>query len=234
MLLGPVAAPAAGRAQGDSTTPVPTETVGLQGMLSRVPALLPEMQSPESARISYSNLAAQLDAVGIVAPSTFDDPAVGHWFRATKGLYTSEIAQHTRRLRADFGFDLLLVDETLEIFAPPFRLTLFRGRFDQAGVLAALNILGYAPVTAGSPILAVRPGFDTDLTGEARYAHAAMNVATFLDDGTLVFASARSIVEAVLAVQAGQAAPLATRADVAPLLPHVSTDLASSVIISGQ
>lgn len=234
ILLGVVAAPSTGRAQDDNTTPDPSTAGGLPAMLDRVPAFLPGLQSHETATISYSNIAAQLDAVGIAPPTSIDDPGFGVSNRAIVGLSLPGIITKFRFFPEDFGFDIVQWDETLEIDAPPFRLTMIRGRFDQMGVLVALGRLGYTPSTPGSAILAIRPDYEEDFQSPAGYASPGTNVATILADGTLVFAPSQAIVAAVLDVQSGQGESLAERADVAALLHHVPADLAAAEIVGGQ
>ena len=235
LVCGPVILQTQVTAQEGAPPSAADDGEGLEAMLARVPADLPELEEPENAIVTYANIAAQLEAVGGEPPESVDDEEFGRWISATFGLaMPSTAAQYLRLFRQDFGFDLLQADQTLEISYPPFNLAMYRGRFDQAAVTAALRDLGYEPGGVdGQIVLSIRDDFDIDLRAGPSYALASMNYATVLEDGTLVFAPARSIIEAVLDVEAGDAESMAERRDVADLLPHVPESLASALLFSG-
>lgn len=227
--------PALASAQDGTPSVAPAGGSGLASLLALVPATLPELEEPERATITYADLATQLAAVGVEPPDDVDDDAFRSWTAATMGLsLPSTAAQNLKVWRQDFGFDLLQADQTLQITLPPFDLTMYRGRFDEAAVASALGRLGYEPIDAGGKtILSVREDFEIDLGAPTGYANASMNYAAMLDDGTLVFAPAQAIVESVLEVEADEASSLVERDDLAALLPHLPAGLVSALLVSG-
>lgn len=227
--------PGLASAQEGTPSVASAEGSGLESLLALVPATLPELDEPERATIAYADIAAQLAAVGVTPPADVDDDAFRSWTAATMGLaLPSAAAQQLKVWRQDFGFALLQADQTLQISLPPFDLTMYRGRFDEAAVASALGRLGYEPLDAGGKtILSVRDDFEMDLAAPTGYALASMNYAAVLDDGTLVFAPARAIVESVLEVEAGEEESVAERDDVADLLPHVPAGLVSALLVPG-
>ena len=223
-----------GRAQ-EATPTATAATSGIGSMLARAPAMLPDLEAPESALITYANLELQLHTTGVERP---EDPAGewGDWVGATYGLYTPmNASMYLRFWRDAYGFDLLQADETLEISAPPFNLTLFRGDFDEDLIRAKLDELGYAAIEVGGmEVLNLREDYefsiaDDPITG----VFGSMNNAVFLPDGTLAFAPATGIIEAVIAVANGEAPSLAERVDLRALLPHLPDDLVSAMIVPG-
>jgi len=217
--------------------PPPSENgvSGLADMFARVPADLPELDDPDQAIISFADIAAQLDAVGVEAPESFEDEEFGRWMRVTYGLAMPVTpAQYFQQFRQDFGFDLLQVEQTLEISAPPFSLTLYRGDFDEDAVLDALQAQGYrAGAIEGRRALSIRGDFEIDVAATAFYTFASMNYMTILDDGTLVFAPARSIIAAVIAVEEGDAPSLVEDRGVGALVEQAPADLVSASIVPG-
>src|SRR5918995_4016437 len=210
-------------------------TSGLNEMLAHVPAELPELDDPGQAIISYADIAAQLDAVGVEAPGSFEDEEFGRWMRATSGLAMPQTpAQYFKLFRQDFGFDLLQAEHMLEVSAPPFSLTLYQGDFDEDAVLDALKAQGYrAGAIAGRRAFSIRGDFEMDVRATAYYTFASMNYMTVLDDGTLVFAPARSIIDAVVAVDEGDAPSLVEERSVASLLEQAPADLVSASLVPG-
>ncbi len=222
-------------AQEGSPAPSPDGASGLTEMLAHVPADLPELESPEQAIVAYADIAAQLKAVGVEAPESVDDEGFGRWQRATAGLaMPSRASEFISLFRADFGFDLLQTERTLAIEVPPFNLAFFRGNFDEATVLAALEDLGYRPGgIGGQRVLSVGEDAELDLTAPGSYALGSMDYMTILDDGTLVFASERAIIAAVIAVDTGDAPSLIEQRGVAALVEQAPADLVSAAIVPG-
>ena len=204
-------------------------------MLAHVPATLSDLDDPEGANLTYANIAAQLQAVGVTPPDSMDDERSKAWIDATRGLpMAMPAAQFLKVWREDYGFDLFQADQTLQISLPPFDLSLYRGRFNNQEVLGALGDIGYQPVDNDGAILSIRGDYEQDVQAQTAYKLAAMNYATILDDGTLAFASALGILEEVLEVQAGERASLAERSDIALLLASAPNDLASAMIVPGS
>ncbi len=214
---------------------VQSENDTLGTMLAYLPASLPELDDPHQAIIAYADIAAQLDAFGLTPPDSMDDEEFAAWASVTMGLpLPSPAAQYLQSWRDDFGFDLLQTDQTLSVSLPPFELSLHRGRFDENEIVRTLRELGYKPVGSGDrPILAIRGDCEQAIDAPTAYKFAAMNYATILDDGTLAFASAQAVLEAVLEVEAGEIPSLAEWSDIAALLPHAPEDLASALFVHG-
>jgi hypothetical protein len=208
---------------------------GLATMLAQVPDPLPCLEAANQALIFYADIAGQLSSLGLEAPDDIDSPEFDDWKGATQGLampLTS--AQYLLKWRDLFGFDLLQADQTLQISSPPFELSLYRGRFDEDAVRRALEDLDYSAIDVEhGTIVTVRDDYELDLGSPARFVLATMNFATILPDGTIAFAPAREIIEAVLQLEADGSRSLADRDDVASLLPHLPADLVSAVIVPG-
>ena len=223
----------AGRAQDAS--PPTSEPTALAAMLARVPADLPELDNSEHVTIAYTNIAAQLDAVGVAVPEHLGDAGFDQWAAATSALpLPGHATQFLPFWREDYGFDLLQADQVLWVSLPPYDLTLYRGRFDERGILDALTKLGYEPIdVGGQTIMSIRGDYEPDLQAPTAYVFAAMNYAAILADGTLVFASAQAPLAAVLGVAADERPSLADRHGVAPLLSQLPPDLAGALLVHG-
>lgn len=230
-LISPVSWVAAGQ-NGDADAPA---TSGFGAMLDTVPLKLPGGGAGDLVQVSYADLATQLAATGIEPPENVDSPAFPDWIAATTGMPLPERASRfLAQWRQLFGFDLFQVDETLEISSPPFDLTLYRGRFDERAVVEALDGLGYEAVDIdGASVYAVRDDYEIDLQSPTGFVLATMNVAAILPDGTLVFASARGIIESVVAVAADVRESMAASAGIATMLQHLPVDLVGATLVSG-
>lgn len=231
VLLGPMVV----RAHDAPASPVAPDTGDPQELLRYVPATLPALEEPDQAIVAYADIATQLAAVGVVPPDGPEDDGVDRWVAAITGLALPTTALSYLRLwREDYGFDLLQADQPLEISLAPIDLTLYRGRFDQAAVTSALGQLGYmSHEVGGTTVFAIRGDYEVDLGAPTRYARATMNYGAVLDADTLVFASAQSIMEAVLDVESGRTPSLAERDDIVALLPHAPADLVSAQLVPG-
>jgi hypothetical protein len=210
----------------------------LAAMLARLPANPPRLESPETARLYYADVAAQLAAVGIAAPDATNAAGVDRWLQAVYWLaLPPSLSRWTHPnvgWRDLFGFDPYQVDQSCAIEAAPFGLTLLRGRFDPAELRAAWARSGYAPLDVDGTTIASL-GDEVDLGSPSfRLAFGAMNHAAVLADGTVVFTRWEETMRAVLAVERGRAAAATSRVDVAALLPNLWPDLASAVLVSGQ
>ena len=136
-------------------------------------------------------------------------------------------------LRRDYGFDLQ-VDQAIEFAAPPARLLLFKGTFDPEDVLAALDEVGYQPVTVnGHELLSIRDDYEIDADAPTTYLMAHMNFGVVLPDGTLAFSSAGAPLAAVLNVAAGAAPSMLEQAGIAMLIGQAPPDLVSAMIVHG-
>ena len=226
--------PAASPAQ-DATPAAVAPSSAMQELFGLVPAQVPGVEDPTQATISWVDIARQLDAVGVEAPDSYDDPAMADWIAATRSLATpSDPTAYLKFWREDYGFDLLQVDQAIEFAAPPARLLLFKGTFDPEDVLAALDEVGYQPITVnGHELLSIRDDYEIDADAPTTYLMAHMNFGVVLPDGTLAFSSAGAPLAAVLDVAAGAAPSMLEQAGIAMLIGQAPPDLVSAVIVHG-
>lgn len=203
---------------------------GLASMLAKAPASFPWVDDPAEVTISYADIATQLAVTQPPPVDSADDPNVRLWVLATHmQAVPRPAAQYLKTWREDFGFDLLQADETLAVSQPPFDLSLFRGRFDHDAIRAALANSGYREVDVdGATLYSLR-----DDTSPVADEMAAMNHGVIMDDGTLVFSSARAAVEDVLDVAAGAASALNEQPGLALLAEHAPADLVTVTIADG-
>lgn len=231
ILMAPVTSVAA-RQNGDAGTGA---TSGVTAMLEKVPLKLPGLGADDLFQGSYADVATQLAVTGTERPDSIDSPGLQDWIAATAVTPTPSYAtQFLAQWRELFGFDLFQADETLEISSPPFNLTLYEGEFDEDAVVRALDDLGYEAVDVdGAAVFAIRDDYEIDIRSPAGFVLATMNVAAILPDGTLVFAPAMEIIEAVVAVAAGDRESLAEGEDAAALLSHLPADLVGATLVPG-
>lgn len=219
----------------DASPTTEADPSGLQAMLERIPASITEMDGFEQVTIAYADIAAQLDAVGVISPESVDDEGFRDWVAATGTLYVPlDAAQYLNVWREDFGFDLLQVDQTLTVSLPPYSLSLYQGRFDPEAVLQHLEGIGYQPMdVAGRTVLSIRGDFEIDMNAPTAYKMAAMNYAVVLDDRTLAFASSQSALAEVLEVEDGERTSLMDQAGTSALVDIAPPDLVSAMLVSG-
>ncbi len=221
-----------------SPSPITADTSGsLQSMLARVPASL----APTAAgdRASYANIAAQLNAVGVEPRSGADEDGLDDWIPVISGLaLPSSLGQHAlnEQWRETFGFDVFQVDQTLQLGQPPDIVTMLRGNFDETELRAAWARNGYKDVDVeGTVVASLAPGPEIDFNSPVgRLAFGSMNNAVLLADGTLVFGANLDRIEAILAVEAGDAPSLAEDPSFADLLASAPEELATGLLIPGE
>jgi hypothetical protein len=220
----------------DATPAATAPSSPMQELFGLVPAQLPGADDPATAIVSYVDIAQQLDAVGVEAPASMDDPGFDRWLAAARWLaLPSDAASYLNSWRDDYGFDLLQVDQAIDIFAPPAHLTLYRGSFDSDAVVAALTDVGYRSVTVdGHALLSIRGDYAIDADAPTTFRMAGMNFGAVLPDGTLAFSSAGAPLAAVLDVAAGAAPSMLEQASVAMLIDQAPPDLVSAVIVDGS
>ncbi len=219
----------------DATPVAAVPSSAMQELFGLAPAQIPGVDDPAQAMISWVDIAAQLDAVGVEPPDSIDDPGFDEWSAATRWLaMPADATSWLLDWRADYGFDLLQVDQAIEISASPTHLALFRGSFDTDEVVATLEETGYGPVTVnGHELLSLRGDFEPGLDGPTAYPMAQMNFGAVLPDGTLAFSSAGAPLAAVLDVAAGTAPSMMEQASIAMLIDRAPADLVSAVIVDG-
>ena len=243
LLLGALRAastPAAMALGPEATRPAATTTEdpgSLAALLGRMPSL--PFGGEVLTTVGYANVAAQLAAVGVEAPrGADDDTATARWVPAVAGMMLPHTAVHmqTPDWREAFGFDAFAIEQSVEYAAPPFYVTLLRGRFDPTELRAAWEREGYRPVEVdGGTIFSVREDFEVDFQSRGgRLTLSSMNHALILGDGTLAFASTREALRLLLDVEAGRQPSFASNVGVAPLLGSVPPGLVSAVLVPGS
>jgi hypothetical protein len=223
----------------DVASPVPAENEAgsLAAMLGRLPD---RPLGLDGAMVTYADVARQMAALGVDAPTAAGDEEAGQrWLAAVMPLSLPQATgQHWARpeWRAAFGFDLFQVEQVVEYGAPPFGLTALRGTFDAGELRAAWARGGYQPIDLGAgEAYGVREDFEIDFSDPgSRMALAYLNVVALADDGTLIFGSTRDGVRGALAAAAGTEPSFAGRADVVPLLRAAPPDLVSALLVDGE
>lgn len=214
----------------------------MAALLDRLPAV---PFSEPSIPVSYADVAAQLAAVGVAAPTAgADQAASARFWDAAQWLWLPSSLSYSAdpAWRAAFGFDLFQIDQAigLNVRRPDreqdFRVTLVRGRFAEAEVRAAWTRSGYQAIEVEGGELAsvgeealLDPALPFFQLSAFDLANAAI-----LADGTLGFAGTREDLAAVLDVAAGRAPSLADRVDVAALVRAARPDLVTAVLATGS
>ena len=153
------------------------------------------------------NQQVQAETLDIALPFDMnDDDQMHEWI---VGMFNVTLPSFimTNVLRDDFvantGFDITQIQSGAEIGEPPSMVTFLRGTFDPAAVQAVQLLNGYKQLEiAGRPVFSLFEDASHDLTNPiSAMALARMNNSTFLDDGTLVYASTLELIEQVLTPQ---------------------------------
>jgi hypothetical protein len=226
--------PAAAPAQ-DATPAATAPSGGMAALFGLLPATVPGIDDPTQAIVTWADIATQLEAVGVEPPDSAEAEGFAAWADATRWLaLPSDAASWLRSWREDYGFDLLQVDQAVSVSLPPANLALYRGSFDPDSVVAALEEIGYRPVTVGGhELLSIRDDYEIDVDGPTTYRMATMNFGVVLPDGTLAFSSAGAPLAAVLDVAAGTAPSMLEQAGVAMLVDQTPPDLVSAIVVHG-
>jgi len=207
-------------------------------MLAYAPDVMAGTDTPETHIVAYADLATQVDAIGVPRPESIDDEHFVRWSFGLETLFFPELlltSSLSARWQELIGFDILDIDETLEIGEPPAR-TLLRGRFDHEAIEAAWARLGYQMTEVdGLPVASLNPdgGFSID-SELGRYAFARFNNAAFLPDGTLAYAPTLDGLREIIAVTKGNAPSLADRPDVSSMVSAMDEPLVSALLLTGE
>lgn len=228
-------ATAAARPAGTAGQATPAPITDGEGSLASMLALLPA-EPLGGGQITYADIAGQLAAVNVPAEPTTDDER-GRWIAATEGLMFPSDAPRmgTEAWREELGYDLFDVDQAVEHAAPPYVVTILRGRFDETALPQTWDRAGYQPVEInGTTYYSIGEDFELDFSSDrGRLALAHLNNVALLDGGLLVASSARHGVEGVIRARAGAEPSMADDVSIAPLLRSVPPDLVSAVIVPG-
>src|SRR5688572_26381101 len=76
--------PAVATAQGG--TPAAAPSGAISELFGLMPAQVPGIDDPTRAIVTYADIAAQLDAVGVEAPASMEDAGFDRWADATRAL----------------------------------------------------------------------------------------------------------------------------------------------------
>lgn len=222
---------------GDPDWPVGS----LPHMLGLAPDRLSDDSLPLNHVASYAGIASWMDACGIAAPQSLDDPVLAAWEAQLDNLAIPSTLRD-RGLdpvwRQTYGFDLTQIDQVLIVGQAPDYVTIMRGSFESDELQTAWVASGYQAVEVDEQtVWSLSPGDTIDLSAqESRPALGTMNNVVMLEDGTLIAAARMSRLGSVLEVVNDGAPSLAQNDDVAALLLPGSgvENLASAVVSKGS
>jgi hypothetical protein len=228
----------AGTASAQEATPVLVVGDRLAEMLHLVPDVMASADAPETQIVAYADLATQAETIGIPRPTSIDDENFVRWSYSLETLFFPELflqSSLSARWQELIGFDILDLDQTVEIGEPPTR-TLLRGRFDHAEIEAAWARLGYQMIEVdGLTIASFNADGEFDIDSElGRYAFSRFNNAAFLPDGTLAYAPTLDGLRELIAVAQGSVPSLGDRDDVSALVNAMDKPLVSALLTTGD
>jgi hypothetical protein len=213
-----------------------------RGVLTELLALAPDvLASPEPPQqvALFGDVAGQLAAVGAGRPTSVQDETFRTWIQATRWIPVPDPARShgiQPEFRDLFGFDLLQIDQSLEVGMAPSTIIFLRGEFDPAELRTAWTAAGYNRLDVdGTEVYSLfeEPEFDF-ANPVSQIALARFNNALILEEDTIVFAPSLDLMRSVLAVVAGNAPSLAQNEDVAALLGTIASSLAGAMVVTGE
>ncbi|MGH2559076.1 MAG: hypothetical protein ACRDJH_08430 [Thermomicrobiales bacterium] len=240
LLAGAVAVAAPDSSSGQEATPAASTgaTSVFAELLAGAPDVLEKPERPAQIAM-FGDVAAQLASVGARQSTALDDSAIAIWIPATQGIPIPNPARNHgghAEFRARFGFDLIEIDQGLDVGEPPEMITFLRGRFEEDALRAAWSNAGHQRIDVdGQPVfsLAEDPEFSRDHPVQ-QLAQAQYNNVALLPDGTLVYAPTLDLLRSVIAVIHDTAPSLAARAEVASLLSTVEEPLGAAALLDGE
>lgn len=204
--------------------------------LAAILRLLPE-DLPGDILFTWADLATQLAAVGVPPLDSAAD-LDGAFIQATQPLALGDVIRYAAlpEYEETFGFAPVRVEQMLSGGDVGNGITLLEGRFSADALRGAWERSGYEQVdTDDGPVWSWADGAEFDASSPvSRLGVGALNNATIVPDGTVVFAPTVALVAATLTVAAGNAASLAEREDVAALLGTVPASLVSAMLLRGE
>lgn len=211
---------------------------GLASMLHLAPDVMAGPDAPDTLIATYANLETQLDTIGGSRPANIDDEHFVRWAFGLESLFLPDLflqSALSARWQEMIGFDILDLDETLEIGEPPTR-TLLRGRFARNDIESAWSRLGYQMSEVnGITVASLSADGDFSIDNELqRYAFSRFNNAAFLPDGTLAYAPTLDGLTEIIEVAQGNAPSLADREDVSALVQASDKQLVSAILTNGD
>ncbi len=153
------------------------------------------------------NQQVQAETLAVTFPFDLNNDDQLHEWVAS--MYNVSLPSFVRMnaLREDFvsvtGFDITQVTSGAEIGEPPSMVTFLRGTFDPVLVQTVQLLNGYKQLEiSGHMVFSLFEDAEIDMTNPVSLmALSRMNNSTFLDDGTLVYASTLELIEQVLTPQ---------------------------------
>ena len=225
-------------AQDVATSTTPPAAGSVEELLALLPDPYPSLAADATPLATYADIAGQLAAVGVTAPTLGDEDGGRLWARVTLGLqYPPDLAQFAVQAEVwePFGWSPFDVDQSLWFGQPPAITTVLRGRFDSDAVEAALLKIGYLPREVPGAVAAFSIEHkDLQLSDpiERFLLTSGLRTLAILPDGTFVWSGHPEGARAVAAVAAG-APSIVRRAPVAELMEAVAEPLASSMLLPG-
>lgn len=242
----PLLAGGSAGAQEISGSPAASAGAGVDGnaalvdLLAMAPDLLadPDWMS-RGLLASFADFAVRLGALELAAPDSMDDAREDFpWREVTLPLAvpgTPFDHGFHEEFRDLFGWDVIEVDQTLELGQPPSVAMMLRGRFDPSAIQQAWTDQGYEMLDVqGQEVASLSAEGEVDLSSDiGRIALARMNNAAILPDGTLVYTPTLALMESVVATWREDAPSLGDRAEVRGLVDAVERPLSSAILIPG-
>jgi hypothetical protein len=225
-------------ARQDATPTIASAGDPFLAFLGLVPDPYPAATTRTAPLCHYADVAGQLAAVGLSAPTDPESEAALLWQRVTLGLILPTDIFSSLSLidwEETFGWSPYQIDQSLWFGDPPEVVNLLRGRFDAAAIEAALLKLDYRPHALPGAAIAYsieHKELDLDDPVERILSLSSLRTLAILPDGTFVWGQRPWSVRAVAAVAAGDRS-LRERTPVASLLAAVEAPLASSMLVPG-
>jgi len=227
--------------RAQEASPVAGDARTLDRLLGLVPA---DVETGEEGGViaTFADLAGQLAAVGVARPESMaDEAAVRAWQRAVWPLALVEPFGSTAPMLMErnlLGFDLIDVNALLGI-GPQLgsdTVLVLQGRFDAARFEDVWSANGYRMRDLdGVPVASLFEEADVDFgTDLGRFAHASLNNAALLPDGTLIYTPSLEAMRQVLATVNGDAASLAQQTDIRALNDAQIDEIVSGILFPGQ
>lgn len=219
-------------------TPAAEAPGSLASLLQLAPDIMASGAAPETQIFDYADVATQTAAVGIPLPSSVNDENFVRW---SYGLMSLTVPEQllSYSLSVDWtaliGFNILDVDQSMQIGEPPNILTLLRGRFDKAALQQAWTNQNYQMIEVdGIQVASFNADGEFDIaTDLGRYTFGRFNNAAFLPDGTLAYSRTLDGLRTLIATAKGLAPSLGDRDDVAALVDAIETPLVSAMLLTG-
>lgn len=194
---------------------------------------------PSIELFTATDIALQLDTLGLSSFESRDDEHFDGWIAATFGLAFPGMITG-KAMHPDFdqflGWHVGQMDQILESIILPEGVTVVRGRFDEETVQAAWREQNYQMVEIGGyqvAQLSAEAGFEIS-SDIGQFGLGKLNNAVFLDGETIAYTTSQPVMEAVIATSLGSVDSILDVDRAAALVAAVPAPLAASTMVSGK